>query len=221
MPRSSAHPAVDLDAVFAASAVQRRAFADLLEDLDEAQLDTASLCAGWDVRTVAGHLAGAVAPSGAGFLVEVLKAGGRIHRANDAAARKQGRRPVAELAQVLRAHADSRFVPPVTGARAPLTDVLVHTGDVRVPLGLPHAPDPAQVRLALEFITQGRPVGFVPRGRLAGLHLAPEDLEWSWGQGALLTGRGIDLLMAACGRPALLTQLDGPGVEILRRRLES
>ncbi len=220
MPRSSDQKAADLEAVFAASAAQRRAVAELVEDLDQAQLSTASLCAGWDVRTVAGHLASAVAPSTAVFALQVVKAGGRIHRANDAVARAQGLRPVAELARVLREHADSRFSPPVTGARAPLTDVLVHAGDIRVPLGLAHAPDPAHVRIALEFLTQGRPVGFVPRGRLTGLRLAADDLDWSWGQGAEVTGRGIDLLMAACGRPALLPQLDGAGLPILRRRLQ-
>lgn len=193
--------------------------ADLLDGLDESQLGTASLCAGWDVRTVAAHLASAVTPSKVGFVVAVLRARGNAHRANDAVARQVARQPVAQIVQTLRDHADSRFAPPVVGARGPLTDVLVHAGDIRVPLGLPHAPSPDHVRLALEFVTQGRPVGFVPRGRLADITLAPDDVDWSWGEGALLTGAGIDLLMAACGRRAVLTRLAGPGRELLRRRL--
>ena len=35
---------------------ERRGLADLLEGLDEAQWDSPSLCEGWTVRTVAGHL---------------------------------------------------------------------------------------------------------------------------------------------------------------------
>ena len=210
---------MDSETVFAASAVARRDVADLVEGLDEAQLATASLCAGWDVRTVAAHLASAVAPSGKAFLVAVLKARGNLHRANDAVARQDARRPVADLVRALRDHADSRFTPPVTGARGPLTDVLVHAGDIRVPLGLPHSPDRSHVLMALEFVTQGRPVGFVPRGRLRGLRLVAEDLDWSWGAGAPMTGRGVDLLMAACGRTALLPRLTGPGVEVLRSRI--
>lgn len=36
---------MDTESVFAASAVERRAVADLLDGLDERQLDTPSLCA--------------------------------------------------------------------------------------------------------------------------------------------------------------------------------
>jgi len=210
---------VDSETVFAASAIERRAVADLLEGLDEDQLATASLCAGWDVRTVAGHLASALAPSRRPFLIAVLRSAGNLHRANDALAREMARRPIADLVATLRRQAGSQFAPPVVGARGPLTDVLVHAGDMRLPLGLPHNPAANHVRLALEFVTQGRPVGFVPRGRLKGLQLAAHDVGWLWGEGALLSGRSIDLLMAACGRASVLARLDGPGVVTLRQRL--
>lgn len=101
-----------------------------------------------------------------------------------------------------------------------MTDVLVHEGDIRVPLGLPSDPGPDAVRIALDFVTTGRPIGFVPRGRLKGLRLAAADVDWSFGEGAELSGRGIDLLMAACGRGAVLTRLSGPGRSVLRNRLD-
>jgi uncharacterized protein (TIGR03083 family) len=207
--------------IFSVVAAQRRAVADLIEGLDEQQLATPSLCSGWDVRTVGAHLAEAAAPSLVGSFVALLKAGGRVHRANAEAARRAARRPVAQIAALLRERADSRFTPPVTGPRAPLTDVLVHQADMRLPLGLPYGPDPDCVRPALEFVTTGRPFGYVPRGRLAGLRLLACDLDWSWGDGAVASGRSIDLLLAACGRAAVLPRLDGPGVELLRRRLTS
>ncbi|MFD6137935.1 maleylpyruvate isomerase family mycothiol-dependent enzyme, partial [Isoptericola sp. NPDC060257] len=138
---------------------------------------------------------------------------------NDAAARRAGRRPVAETVTLLRERAESRFSPPMTGPRAPLTDLLVHEGDMRLPLGLAHDPDPETVRVGLEFVTTGHAIGFVPRGRLRGLRLAASDLDWAWGDGAALTGRGIDLLMAACGRPAVLPRLDGAGLSALAGRL--
>lgn len=208
--------------VFTAVAVRRRAVADLLEALDEAQLATPSLCAGWDVRTVGAHLAEAAAPGALGdFLMALVRAGGRIHRANDEAARRAGRRPVPETVALLRERAESRFTPPLTGPRAPLTEALVHEGDMRIPLGLPLDPGPPSVRVALEFVTSGRPVGFVPRGQLLGLRLVGTDLKWSWGDGAEVRGRGIDLLMAACGRAAVLTRLDGPGSQLLADRLKT
>ncbi len=205
--------------VFAASARLRRALADLAEQLSDEQLATESLCAGWDARTVVGHLVAAVASPNRVFALAVLRAGGNLHRANDRVSRAMARRPVPELADLLRQHADSRFAPPVTGPRAPLTDLVVHTGDVLVPLGLSYSPDPGDVRTCLEFVTTGRPVGFVPRGRLSALRLTATDLPWSHGDGPEVTGRGVDLLMAACGRRALLERLAGPGSELLAARL--
>lgn len=205
-------------AVVALSAGLRRALADLLESLTQEQLATPSLCAGWDVRTVTAHVATAVSLPKRAFVTALLRHG-TPHRANDAVARAQAARPVAETVETLRRHADNPFAPPVVGVRGPLTDVLVHTGDVRVPLGLPHDPPADAVRTALGFVTDGRPVGFVARGRIAGLRLVAGDLGWSWGDGPLVTGRGIDLLMAACGRTALLPRLDGDGATVLAERI--
>jgi hypothetical protein len=90
---------------------------------------------------------------------------------------------------------------------------------MRVPLDIPHEPDPEHVRPALEFVTTGRPMGFVPRGALRGLRLVATDLDWVWGEGELVEGRGIDLLMVACGRTAVLSELAGAGSAVLRDRL--
>lgn len=204
--------------VFAATARGRRAVADLLDGLDEAQLATPSLCAGWSVQVVAGHLTAAVTPTRA-FVRELLRQRGNAHATNTALARRFAELPTAALAALLRAHADRKFAPPVVGARGPLADVLIHEGDMRVPLGLPHAPDPADVAPALEFVTTGRPVGFVPRGALRGLRLVATDLDRAWGDGDELSGRAVDLLMAACGRTALLPSLAGRGVAVLAGRL--
>jgi len=102
------------EAIFAASAAERRTVADLLESLDEGQLRTPSLCTGWDVRTVAAHLAGAVSPSKRAFMLALVRSTGNMHSANDATAREHARQPVAQIVETLR-HADSRFAPPVVG----------------------------------------------------------------------------------------------------------
>lgn len=200
---------MDIDAVYAASAAERRGIADLIDELDDAQLDAPSLCRGWSVRTVGAHVVAAVTPAKVPFLVELLRHRGNPHATNDAIARRFAARPVAELSAGLRRHADSRFAPPIVGPCGPLTDALVHGGDMRIPLGLTHAPAPEHVRPALEFVTTGRPIGFVPRGALRGLRLVATDLDWAWGEGERVEGRGIDLLMAACGRAAVLPQLTG------------
>jgi uncharacterized protein (TIGR03083 family) len=210
---------VTTDQVHAAAAAERRDLADLLERLDDAQWSTPSLCAGWDVRTVAGHLVSALSPSPWALVGAVLRSGGRPHLANDALARRAARESPARIVALLRERADRRITPPVVGARGPLTDVLVHAGDIRLPLGLPHSPAGDHVRPALTFAAAGRPIGFVPRGLLAGLRLVADDLDQAWGSGTPVTGAGMDLLMAACGRTAVLPRLHGPGLPVLRERL--
>lgn len=207
------------DAVFTITATERRALADDLDRLTAEQWAIPSLCAGWDVRTVAAHLVAALNPAAGPFLVAVIRSGGRLHRANDALAHREAARSTTELVAALRHHADARSSPPGTGARGPLTDVLVHAGDIRLPLGLPHSPAPDGVRSALDFVTAGRPLGFVPRGRLRGLRLVADDLHQAWGEGEPVVGHGVDLLMAACGRPSVLDRLRGEGAAAMAHRL--
>ena len=108
--------------------------------------------------------------------------------------------------------------PPVSGPVSGLTDVLVHGGDIRIPLGLTFAPAPDLVSLALDFLTGFRAMAFVSFGLLRGISLRADDIGRSWGKGAELHGPAAALMMAVCGRGALLDQLDGPGLSILRNR---
>jgi uncharacterized protein (TIGR03083 family) len=195
---------VDKDFVFAAVADERRRIAALIEGLDDAQLATESLCTGWDVKTVAAHLVSVFADGFWGFQAAAVRHGG-IHRGIDALARRRG--------------ADHRLSPPVTGPVSGLTDVLVHGGDIRIPLGIPFYPDLQLVTLALDFLTGGRALAFVPFGRLRGIGLRASDVDRSWGSGAGVRGPAAALMMAACGRDALLDRLDGPGSALLRDRL--
>lgn len=206
-------------AVVEISARHRRAFADLVSSLDAAQRAAPSLCAGWDVRTVAGHLVSALTTTIPSFLVQVLRARGNLDRAVDRAARREATRPVEELVAVLRERADSSFAPPGIGARGPMTDAIVHTGDVAVPLGLPFDPDPADVRVALDFVVGTVPLAFTTRRRVAGLRFVADDAGFDAGQGAQVRGRAIDVLLAVCGRPAVLGRLTGDGVATLAGRL--
>lgn len=209
---------MDVEAIFAASAAERRGVADLLESLDDPALATPSLCEGWDVRTVGAHLASAITARVLPFVLLSIRYGS-FNRANDERSRRAAQQPVADIVATLRTHAESRFSPPGTGPRAPLTDVLVHSGDMRRPLGLPHDPPAERVQTALEFLTGTRTFGFVPRGALVGLRLVASDMGFAAGSGPELHGRGADLMMAACGRSSVLGQLSGDGVEVLRTRL--
>jgi uncharacterized protein (TIGR03083 family) len=209
---------VDDAAIFAACARLRRELADWLPTLTDAQLATPSLCAGWTVREVAGHLIEALTGRLRTLLVRTVRCRFDLHRANAELARECAAQPLPALVAALREHADKQLKQPGVGAHGPLTDLLVHDGDMRIPLGLPMTPDPALVAEALDFLAPGA-AGFTPRRRLAGLRLVATDLDRSWGTGAAVIGTGADLMMAACGRRAVLPHLTGPGAPVLAARI--
>jgi uncharacterized protein (TIGR03083 family) len=206
--------------VFAAVADQRRRFASLIGDLDAAQLATPSLCAGWDVKTVAAHVVSTVLDGMPGFLQMAVRCGG-LSRGIDVLARRRAQAPVAEIVAALHDNADRPITSPVFGPRGPLADILVHSGDVRIALGLPFEPDIEHAVSAMDFVTGGWPIGFVPLGRLRGIRLSANDVDRSWRDGDEASGPVAALLMSVCGRTAALDALDGAGAAILRRRLST
>ncbi|SNY34004.1 maleylpyruvate isomerase family mycothiol-dependent enzyme [Paractinoplanes atraurantiacus] len=209
-----------MTSINAAIAQERRRTADLLESLTPSQLAVRSLCGDWTVREVAAHLLAAVeAPRGA-TLSAMMRSGFRLHRANALLAQSLGRLPVEEIADGLRRNADNDFKPPVVGYPGQLTDLLVHGQDIRRPLGLPHRLPLDSLRIALDFLTTGRPVGFTKKAWLAGLSFASSDLDWSFGSGPLVTAPAEALMMAMTGRRAVVGELEGPGVRLLASRLE-
>ncbi|MBX8688516.1 maleylpyruvate isomerase family mycothiol-dependent enzyme [Mycobacterium sp. 20091114027_K0903767] len=210
--------AEERERVFAAVADGRRSIADLVDGLDADQLATPSLCAGWDVKTVAAHLVSDFTDGFWGFLASGLRHGG-IDRGIDALARRRAQAPAAEIAEMLRRRADYRLSPPVTGPVSGLTDVLVHGADMRIPLGLPHRPDPQQVARVLDFLTGRTQLGFFPHRRLRGIALHDTDTGRAWGEGQAITGPGVALMLAVCGRTVGFEHLSGDGLSVLASRL--
>jgi uncharacterized protein (TIGR03083 family) len=211
---------VSREFVFAAVADERRQLATLLDGLNAAQLATPSLCAGWDVKTVAAHVISTVTDGTPAFLRLALRRRS-MARAIDELARRGAQLPAAEVAASLRQCADRRISPPLFGPLDPLADVLVHSGDIRIPLGLPFAPDPQLAALAMDFLTGPWPFGFVPLVRLRGISLRADDICRVWRSGAEIRGPVAALMMAVSGRTALLHLLDGPGLAPLRQRVRS
>jgi uncharacterized protein (TIGR03083 family) len=209
---------VDREFVFAAVADERRRIASLLHGLNAAQLATPSLCEGWDVKTVGAHIISTVEDGTPAFVWRGVRRAS-MARAIDEMARRRAQLPAAEIVAGLRRCADRRISPPLFGPLDPLADVLVHGGDIRIPLGQPFRPNPQLAALAMDFLTGPWPFGFVPLGRLRGMSMRADDIDRVWGTGAEIRGPVAALMMAISGRTALLHQLDGPGLPQLRRRI--
>lgn len=202
-------------------AAERRALVHRLRDLPDEQWATPSLCAGWTIHHVLAHLA-------TPFLVSRPVMGARFlrHRgigaAMDATARTLAARPPQELLEVLERNAASSFVPPGFRLATPLTDVIVHSVDIRCPLGDPHNDwgRPQRLRPVLDFLVGRMAVGgFVPPSRRRGLRVVATDQDWSHGTGAEVAGPSLQLALALLGRVPALDELSGDGVPVLAGRL--
>ncbi len=204
--------------IFAACTRMRRDTADWLETLSTEQLDTASLCADWPVRGVAGHLIGSVSLSLPTLLWRTVRHGFDPHRANVSLGNEIGARSGAALAAVLREHAGTELDVPFTGIHGPFTDLIVHIADMRVPLDVPWRPEPAWSAEALAFVANGA-IGFSDKHRLAGLRICASDADLQLGRGAEVRGPAYDVLLALCGRRVGLDALDGSGRDLLAERI--
>lgn len=204
--------------VFDAAADERRQIANLAADLDDAQLAKPSLCTGWDVKTVLAHLVSVVVDGTATFMWVAVRRGSMDRGINELALRR-AREPVPQIVASLHRCADRRMSPPGAGPLDPLADVLVHGGDIRIPLGLPFQPDAERACAAIDFLDGAWRFALVSRGLLNGLRLQGTDVERAWGEGAEIRGPVAALMMVSAGRAALLDTLEGPGVPTLRDRI--
>src|SRR5438045_749687 len=126
--------------LFARTAANRRLAADLFASLTDEQWASPSLCAGWMVRDLAGHLLMPLEMSFTSFLLRLLRERGSFDRTADRASRQLAQRPTSEIVSVLREKADHRTAPPGLGPAGPFTDSCVHLRDAARPLGSPASP---------------------------------------------------------------------------------
>lgn len=195
----------------------RRSLLADFEDLGDEQWTVPSLCDGWTVREVLAHLVLAARPPVGRYAAALARARGSFDRANHVLASVDARQPVDELLARYRSVLDNRFAPPGWPAAAPLSDILLHGLDVRVPLGRPDVRPPAHYEPVMGLLF-GRFRRSFTRGRRPEVRWTATDHRWSHGEGHDPEVRGAmaDLTLAAAGRGARLDSLDGPGVPELR-----
>jgi uncharacterized protein (TIGR03083 family) len=194
-----------------AIAAERRALADDLDGLSELQWQTPSLCSEWTVRQLVGHLVVLQKISVPKLFLETAKARGNFDRANSKLAIREGVRPTADLVADLRRLAEGRFTAPGFSSSAPLTDILIHSQDIRLPLGLPSEQPVEPYRHVLDLLVTKKARGaFVPK-QLPPVRFAPNDLDWSFGEGDTVAGTAANIALAMTGRVATLDALSGAG----------
>jgi len=198
---------------------ERLGLADEIEAMAAEQWATPSLCGGWRVADVAGHLvflAEGSQPRGTWYMWRYGR-GVSVNRMVDATARRWAQATPAELADRLRAAADGRYRLPGAPPAAALAEVVIHGEDLRRPLGLAApARDPADLVPLLDLYRRiGR---WFLHGGAGRLRLEASDAAWSAGAGDLVRGPALALLLALAGRDSACDELAGAGVTSLRSR---
>jgi uncharacterized protein (TIGR03083 family) len=204
---------MDRDELWTTIDRERSSLADLLEELTPAEWELPSLCAGWRVRDIAGHLT--LAHTGARAAVPALvRARGSFDRMILDTGRAAAGAPTDQLVAAIRALVGSRRHAVGTSETEPLTDVLVHGQDIAVPLGRERPMPPVAAAVAATRVwTMGWP--WWPRRRLRGVTLVATDSDWRAGAGPVVTGTTADLLLYITGRGHVVPRLAGPGVALL------
>jgi uncharacterized protein (TIGR03083 family) len=205
--------------VWAAIDGQRRALADLLEDLSEKEWVQSSLCEGWTVRQVAAHLAlqnttWSAMPRAVLNLVRHGGMNGAIH----AMACRHAELPVDAIIGEIRDRIGVWRPLPTVTFRETAIDYMVHGQDIAIPLGRALPMRPGLAVIAADRVWASRRM-FHASKKLAGYRLVADDAPWAAGQGQEVCGPIGALLLLLTGRPAALPQLSGPGAVGLRELL--
>lgn len=197
----------------------RESLLSTLEGVDDDRWDAASLCDGWTIRQVLAHLILAARPPTRRYVPAVLRAKGNFDRANHELAVADARKPPEQLLAQYRGIVRHKFSPPGWPKAAPLSDILLHSLDVRIPLGA-ETDEPAEHYepvLELLFSRVGR--SFTRRDRPEARWVAT-DHSWVHGNGPEVRGTMEDLALTAAGRGARINDLQGEGVAALRDWLD-
>lgn len=195
----------------------RTEFADMIAGLSSEQLNQQTLCDAWSAHGVLCHVTGFVETGALGMIGGMFKSRFDFDKMSLNMADKQMARPVGDVIATLRAKANKSAPMPGFPEELTMADLAIHTQDVRRPLGLDGAPTEQTVRNTLDFITTHK-MGttlIAKRPPLDGVKLVATDMDWSFGEGAEISGTGEALMMALAARP-VLDELTGEGVDLWR-----
>lgn len=196
---------------------ERSALAADLASLPDSAWATPSLCPGWTVQQLLGHMTATAAMTPVRFVTHLAAAGFRFNAmtAKDVAAQASGP-PRDTLAQFTN-HIGATTAPPGP-VNSWLGETIVHSTDIRWPLNIKHTfPAEALIRVADFYKGSNALIG--AKRRIEGVTLRASDADWSTGTGPDVAGPMLAIVMAMTGRAAALPQLTGPGTQTLASRM--
>ena len=190
-------------------AAERRALADALGTVTEAQWHGESMCEGWTPVHVLAHLTMPFRISCEEFMAGLQRSGGDFTAFSDEVADRDSALPPDQLVAVLRDNAENPWSPPGGGLAGALSHDLIHGLDIAWPLSLRYPIADQAMTSVLDSVTSpGTQTVFGVS--LDGVRVTATDLGWSAGYGAELAGASRDLLLLLAGRAVPADRFAGP-----------
>jgi len=198
--------------------------AALGRSLSSEQWTSPSLCDGWRVCDVFGHMAyGGVTPMRTVLPVLLFRYRGNLNRGSAVeSVRYADTHPQHELIdEFVRSSHHPVGIGKLVKAPELHMDHIVHELDVRRPLGLASQWNDDDLRAALEAAVTTKTPLIAPAKTAAGLRFVATDIAWSAGapDAPEVRGPAEDLLLALTGRKVGLAALSGAGVAELASRI--
>ena len=195
---------------------ERKALASDLQSIPDDQWNTPSLCGDWTVRQVLGHMTATTLRTPGRFFAGLIGSGFRFNT--------MANKDIAEQCEGTPADTLRRFGERIETSTHPpgpvdswLGETIVHSEDIRRPLGIKHEyPIDALTRVADFYRGSNLIIG--GKKRVSGLTLKATDADWSAGSGPEVSGPMIAIVLAITGRGAAFDDLSGEGVATLRSR---
>lgn len=196
---------------------ERAALARDLAEIPAESWHHQTLCGEWNVEQVVAHLCAAANTKPSQWIRSMLAAGFRpaIHNRRRLS---EWLGPNPEITFQNFKNSVNLTVAPSKDTAAYLGEVAVHAQDIRQPLGLGVQPSVDALTPVADFFVK-RNFAVRSKSIAHGLELTANDGTFRAGEGPAVGGSTLALVMVMAGRSAYLSELNGPGVTILRNRL--
>jgi uncharacterized protein (TIGR03083 family) len=188
-----------------------------LEALIDAQWSTPSLCAGWTVRDVLAHMTMTAKMTPGRFVGKLASSGFRFNAMTAKGVQDERGVTAADTLAEFKAQLDRTTAPPGP-LDAMVAEIVIHSQDIRRPLGIAHTFQPEALTVVGDFVTKGNLL-LGGKRRSTGLALTATDVDWHHGTGPAVTGPLPSIILALTGRRAGLSDLNGDGLATLTGRI--
>ncbi len=196
----------------------------LAHELTDEEFDAPSLCEGWNVRDIYGHMGFGHTTSMGPFLLKLLSYKGNIPKGSFELSKRfvEGWTP-AQIVEfwdtVMVQQHPRRGIALLIKDHEGFLDHLIHNQDIRRPLGRPREIPEERLVAAMDVLPRIKTPLFATKPVVAGLQLVATDIDHTVGDGPTIEGPAEAIIMAAAGRSAAFADLSGDGLEQLTDRV--